>query len=60
MTAVQILASLGFVGSSAQDVRGKVVAKVWTSKGWTYQRFDPKKLDAEITAWSRTVEPGTW
>lgn len=57
MNAVQILASLGFT-ATAQTVNGKVLVKVWTSKGWAYERFDPKRLEDEITAWARGKEPG--
>lgn len=65
MTAVQILASLGFVGSSVVNeakVKGRtlVCCKVWTAKGWAYEKFDKTKLEDEITAWSRTVQPGVW
>lgn len=61
MTAVQILASLGFVGSSVvNDIKGRVTVKAWTAKGWAYEKFDKTRLEDEITAWARTVEPGTW
>lgn len=61
MTAVQILASLGFVGSSVvNDAKGKVTIKAWTKRGWAYEKFDKTKLEDEITAWSRGKEPGTW
>lgn len=61
MTAAQLLASLGFVGSTVvNEAKGKVCCKVWTAKGWAYEKFDKTKLEDEITAWSRTVQPGTW
>lgn len=62
MNAVQILADLGFAGASvvSTDSKGRVCLKVWTAKGWAYERFEPVRLEEEITAWSRTVEPGIW
>lgn len=60
MNAAQILASLGFAGSSVvSDAKGKVCVKVWTTKGWAYERFEKNlKLEDNLTAWSRTVQPG--
>lgn len=61
MTAVQILASLGFPSSSVvSDAKGKVCVKVWTTIGWCYEKFSKDKLEDEITAWARKREPGTW
>lgn len=61
MNAVQILTSLGFTGSSVvNDSKGKVCVKIWTSRGWSYEKFDKAKLEDEITAWARGKEPGTW
>lgn len=61
MNAAQLLASLGFIGSSVvSEAKGKTLVKVWTAKGWAYERFETARLEDEITAWTRTVEPGTW
>lgn len=62
MNAAQILANLGFVGSSVvNEAKGKVCVKVWTTKGWVYERFEKNNvLEDSLTAWARTVEPGVW
>ena len=58
MNASQILAGLGFTGSSVVHNDDKrVCVKVWTSKGWAYEKFEKAQLEQEITDWSRTVEP---
>ena len=59
MSAVQILASLGFTGSSVvSEAKGKTLLKIWTSKGWCYERVPTKNIEDEITTLARRLEPG--
>lgn len=51
------LASLGFTQAGIlSQTAGKVLVKVRTSKGWTYERFPFDDLDA-IDRWALHHEP---
>lgn len=53
------LASLGFTNASILSEKGgKVIVKVRTAKGWTYERFPVGDLDA-VDRWASYHEPET-
>jgi hypothetical protein len=56
MTIVQKLIDLGFIGTTDLGSKnGKTLVRVWTDKGWAYERF--QTVD-EAIAWAVDKAPG--
>lgn len=60
MNATDILASLGFTNATVVNELAdkRLVLRIMTSKGWTYEKFRPDRLQEEIAAWANGREPG--
>ena len=58
MTAVQILASIGFADATELSQRhGETLVRVRTSNGWVYERFRAAELQADIEKWAAGRSP---
>ena len=56
MTIVQKLIDLGFAGTTDLGTKdGKTLVRVWTDKGWAYERL---QSEDEAVAWAKDKVPG--
>lgn len=53
-----ILTELGFEASTVGEQANKIVVKVWTSKGWVYERFSSDVSSDDVAAWAKDKVPG--
>lgn len=53
-----ILAELGFTATVASEQKTTLVIRVWTDKGWAYERFSKTVSSDDVLAWARDKVPG--
>jgi hypothetical protein len=54
-----ILAGLGFADASVVSQRSNtLVVRVWTDKGWAYERFNKDASADDVAAWAKDKVPG--
>lgn len=59
MTILESLMGLGFKEASVvNEQKDTLVVRVWTTKGWAYERFDKAGSADAVTAWAKGKEPG--
>lgn len=56
---LETLEALGFYASIVSEQKNRIVVRVWTTKGWAYERFDRDATAETVTAWAKDKEPGT-
>ncbi|WP_287344532.1 hypothetical protein [Mesorhizobium sp.] len=56
MTIIQKLSKLGFKNATDLGSKkdGKVIVRVWTDKGWAYERFSSVE---QVEAWAKGRNP---
>ena len=53
MSILDLLSAEGFAEATiVGEKSGKVVVRVKTARGWTYERFTLAKAEAEVAAWA--------
>jgi hypothetical protein len=53
-----ILAELGFSASVVSEQKTTQVVRVWTDKGWAYERFSKTVSADDVLAWAKDKAPG--